>query len=64
MRGYRTKVRRIQASPLGKMDLAKLKSRHIDSWYADLAAKGMGAANIETHHRVLSAALRQAQRWE
>jgi len=48
---------------LGDVPLTKLTARHIDAWYAAMLAAGTTPATLMHYHRVLSAALHQAERW-
>ena len=48
---------------LGDVKLTKLTARHVDTWYAAMLASGTTPATLMHYHRVLSAALHQAERW-
>ncbi len=43
--------------------MAKLTTRDVDRFYTQLRAEGMSPATVMHHHRVLHAALNQAERW-
>jgi len=62
VRAYRTKVRGIQAGPLGKIPLDKLRPVDFDHWYSFLLGRAT-PVTVQGYHRVLRAALRQAERW-
>jgi len=61
---YRTKARAIVAGPLGHRRLVDLQASEVDAWYGTLLAQGWTPANVRAHHRVLSSALSQAERWD
>ena len=63
VRSYRQRGRRL-TEEIGTVKLAKLTTRRVDQLYADLLAGGRSPATIKMHHSVLSAALRQAVKWE
>lgn len=62
--GYRSKTKRIKDGPLGAKTVSKLTTRDIDAFYMELMAEGMTPATVMHHHRVLRAALNQAEKWE
>jgi len=62
--GYRTNIESTIRPALGTMMLDKLKAKDLDAFYADLIRSGTSAAMVMHHHRVISAALRQAEKWE
>lgn len=49
---------------LGDRRLADIRAVDLDAFYARLEAKGLGPARIRQAHTVLSAAFRQAEKWE
>ncbi len=59
---YRRRVKTITAA-LGDVQLNQLTTRHLDRWYAQLLDGGRSPADVLAFHRVLSAALRQGERW-
>ena len=63
LHGYDAKARRIKASPIAGLAVAKLTTRDVDRFYMQLGAEGMTPATVMHHHRVLRAALNQAERW-
>jgi len=60
---YAGSARRIKASAIGSKALAKVTTRDIDLVYSSWRAEGMTPATVLHHHRVLRAALNQAERW-
>jgi integrase len=62
MRGYQDKARRWKAT-LGRVRVSKLTAQDLDRTYARWLAEGAAPMTVRHCHRVLSAALRQAQRW-
>ena len=63
LHGYRAKAKRIKASALATKSVAKLTTHDVDLFYMQLRAQGMTPATLMAHHRVLRAALNQAERW-
>jgi integrase len=63
MAGYRIKIDSAIRPALGSVRLEKLTSRDLDRWYARLLAGGTSPAMVMHYHRVISAALRQAEKW-
>jgi integrase len=63
IRGYTSHARRAKAS-LGHLKLTKLSAQHLDRAYAAWLAQGLSPTTVHHVHAVLSAALRQAVRWE
>lgn len=61
--GYRSNARQVLASPLADKTLTKLTAHDLDSWYAGLRAAGASQATVVHYHRLLRAALNQAERW-
>ncbi len=61
--GYRSNANQIKAGPLGAKPLGKLNAHDLDSWYATLSKAGTSQATILHYHRLLRAALAQAERW-
>jgi integrase len=64
LHGYRAKVKRIKASNIANKSVAKLTAHDIDVFYMQLRTEGMSPATLMAHHRVLRAALNQAERWQ
>jgi integrase len=62
--GYRAKANRIKAGPLGDIEVPKLTTRDLDSYYNALLKDGMSPATLMHHHRVIRAALNQAKKWK
>lgn len=60
---YAASARRIKVSAIGTKMVARLTTRDIDLAYSRWRAEGMTAATVLHHHRVLRAALSQAERW-
>jgi integrase len=63
MREYRRRAKTIVAA-LGSISLAKLSPKDLDEWYAALAEEGKSGSDIHHYHRIISAALNQAERWD
>ncbi len=63
LHGYEAKARRIKGSTIARLAVAKLTTRDVDRFYTQLRAEGMTPATVMHHHRVLRAALNQAERW-
>jgi len=64
LHGYRAKVGRIKTDPIASKQVVKLTARDLDAFYSDLLAEGMSPATVTHYHRILRAALGQAERWE
>ncbi len=64
LHGYRAKVARIKASPLGNKQVSKLTARDLDQCYGTLLHEGMTLATLAHYHRIIRAALNQAEKWE
>lgn len=62
IRGYRIIARAVADGP-GSKRLDKLVASDLDAWYADLIAAGTSRARVDHFHRLISAALSQAERW-
>lgn len=62
--GYRTKAVRIKGSPLGSKEVSKLTTRDLDQWYGTLLAGGISPATVQHYHRIIRAALNQAEKWD
>ncbi|MBF6557019.1 MAG: site-specific integrase [Acidimicrobiales bacterium] len=62
--GYRIKIETAIRPALGSVLLEKLTARDLDRWYARLLAGGTSPAMVMHYHRVISAALRQAEKWQ
>lgn len=63
VRAYAHRLAHVRAA-LGSTPLQKLKPMQIQSTYARFRAAGMGTANVNAIHTVLTAALAQAVKWE
>jgi integrase len=63
IRGYRFKIKRISAK-LGSIRLDKLTAQHLDRTYREWLDEGLDQSSVHHFHRVLSAALRQAVKWD
>jgi integrase len=61
--GYRGKIDTGIRPALGNVGLDRLTARHLDRWYAELHRQGTSAAMVTQYHRIISAALHQAERW-
>jgi integrase len=64
LHGYRAKVSKIKASPLGDKRVAKITTHDLDTWLKGLTDEGMSPATVAHYHRILRAALSQAEKWE
>ena len=62
--GYEAKAKRIKAGPLGDKTVSRLTTRDIDAYYMQLVSEGMTPATLAHYHRIVRAALNQAERWE
>ena len=63
IRGYRDKLSRARRD-LGEIKLADLTAQKLDHAYARWRKEGLSALSIRHIHRVLSAALHQAEKWD
>lgn len=63
IRGYQTNAGRIK-DKLGRLKVSKLTAQHLDMAYREWLAEGLAPATVHHHHELLSAALRQAVRWQ
>ena len=61
--GYRTNIESIIRPALGSKLLHRLTAKDLDAFYARLIRAGTTPAMVIHHHRVISAALRQAEQW-
>jgi integrase len=59
---YRRKVTKVIAPALGRNRLSKLSAHHLDTWYGQLQSAGVSPRTVGHYHRIISAALRQAER--
>jgi len=64
LQGYRRKISAGIRPALGDVKLDQMTARHLDTWYGKLLKGGTSAAMVMQYHRIISAALHQAQRWE
>ena len=62
IRGYRDKARRWKAA-LGAKKVSKLTAQDLDRTYSRWLEEGAAPQTVQHCHRVLAAALKQAQRW-
>lgn len=63
VRGYKSHVQRAKAT-LGSVKLTKLTAQHLDRAYSSWLADGLSPTTVHHVHAVISAALRQAVRWQ
>jgi integrase len=63
IKGYRHKIERIKAQ-LGGVRLDRLTAQHLDRTYRVWLDEGLHPSSVHHLHRVLSAALRQAVKWD
>ena len=61
--GYKINIETKIRPALGSIMLTKLTARDLDAFYGGLIAEGTSPAMVMHHHRVISAALRQAEKW-
>lgn len=61
--GYRKKIESTIRPALGSLPLHKVTTHTLDSFYGELIAGGTTPATVMHHHRIISAALHQAERW-
>jgi integrase len=61
--GYRIKINKTIRPELGALPLNKLTTHRIDSFYGRLLDNGTSPATVMHYHRIISAALHQAQKW-
>jgi integrase len=64
LEGYRVNIESVIRPALGSKMLDKLSTKDLDTFYARLSRAGTSPAMVMHHHRVISAALRQAEKWE
>jgi integrase len=64
LNGYRVNIEATIRPALGSVELAKLTQRDLDSFYDGLLDNGVTPATIMHHHRIISAALTQAEKWD
>lgn len=63
IRNYRSQVKGTIRPKLGRIVLAKLTPKHLDTLYGDMKDAGLSAKTIRNHHAIISSALHQAVRW-
>ncbi|HML01063.1 MAG TPA: N-terminal phage integrase SAM-like domain-containing protein, partial [Acidimicrobiales bacterium] len=63
IRNYRSQVKGTIRPKLGRIVLAKLTPKHLDTLYGEMKDAGLSAKTIRNHHAILSSALHQAVRW-
>jgi len=61
--GYRSRIRLVSPTPIGRASVAELTGEQLDRWYVGLVRAGVTAANIRNHHAMLRRALNQGVRW-
>jgi integrase len=49
---------------LGDIQLGRLSAKDLDQWYGTLLAAGRSPADVKAFHRIISAALRQGEKWD
>ena len=64
VRNYRSRTERTIRPALGKIQLARLRARHLDDLYGQLKSEGRAPKTIRNTHAIIAAALHQAVRWE
>ncbi|MGA8724129.1 MAG: site-specific integrase [Acidimicrobiales bacterium] len=62
--GYRQKIETDIRPALGAKRLDKLTAKDLDRFYADLLRAGKSPAMVMAYHRIITAALNQAEKWE
>jgi integrase len=63
LRTYRAQIDKTIRPRLGKTQLTRLTSKHLDDLYGALKASGRTPKTIRNYHAIVSAALHQAVRW-
>ena len=63
VRGYKSHIVRAKAT-LGHLKLTRLTAQHLDRAYSMWLAEGLSPTTVHHIHAVISAALRQAVRWQ
>ncbi len=63
VRGYKSHIVRAKAE-IGRVKLTKLTAQHLDRAYSAWLAEGLSPTTVHHVHAVISAALRQAVRWQ
>ncbi|MGH9918435.1 MAG: tyrosine-type recombinase/integrase [Nitrososphaerales archaeon] len=63
LRTYRSQIDKTLRPPLGKTQLTRLTSKHLDDLYGTLKACGRSPKTIRNYHAIISSALHQAVRW-
>jgi integrase len=63
MRKYRQVAEAVIRPELGKVRLAKLSARHLDTLYAKLTARGNKPLTVRRLHTIIGAMLSQGERW-
>ena len=61
--GYRRRSATGSGRSLGHYRLDEITTRTLDDWYNQLTDEGVSAASVMAYHRIISAALRQAEKW-
>ena len=61
--GYRIKIDSVIRPELGTVELSRLTARDLDVFYGRLIKAGKSPAMVMHYHRIISAALRQAEKW-
>jgi len=61
--GYRKKIESTIRPSLGDLPLSKVTVHTLDAFYGRLLDEGTSSATVVHHHRIISAALHQAEKW-
>lgn len=64
LRGYRSSIERAIKPSLGHIQLSKLRSLHLDTFYETQLAKGLSPRTVRQFHAIISAAIRQGSKWD
>ncbi|MGO8872971.1 MAG: tyrosine-type recombinase/integrase [Acidimicrobiales bacterium] len=64
MAGYRIKIESTIRPELGSIPLEDLSSKDLDAFYGRFIKGGTSPAMVMHYHRIISAALRQAEKWK
>jgi integrase len=60
---YRRKIDKVIRPALGHFQLKTLSAKHLDALYAARMAEGSAPQTVLQYHRIISAALNQAEKW-
>lgn len=61
---YETHIEKHIRPALGSVGLSKLDEHKLDSYFADLEAKGLAGATVRLEHAIIRSALSQGVRWK